>query len=191
MNFLETTLLSNTLYTTDRDKTFERGIVHSDAKAVLPDSMREEVLESYCNYIEVDSQNPVNLENSFVISSWAPTAQEPDVKGKLPMLVTYNAEEKLKNTKTDWVSTSREAHPCLTFLQLGSSVMLWPVLQGARRDSTFFCGSAVLPANGHDLSFLSGLVAASELGAPYPFPNDKNALADFVRLRKMMLSIWA
>lgn len=190
-NAMETTLLSNTLYTTDRDATFERGIVHSSGDAVLPNAFKDEILDSYCNYIEVDSTNPTNLENSFVISSWAPTAQKPDVKGKLPMLVTYNADKKLEGVDTEWVSTSREAHPCLTFLQLGSSVMLWPVLQGARRDSTYFCGSAVLPANGHDLSFLSGLVAASELGAPYPFPNNKNAYSDYLRLRNMMLSIWA
>ena len=107
------------------------------------------------------------------------------------MLVTYNADDKLKHSKTEWVSTSREAHPCLTWMQLGSSVTLWPLLQGARNEQTYFCGSAVLPANGHDLSFLSGLVAAAELGAPYPFPGNTEAHADYLRLRSMMLGLWA
>ena len=33
----------------------------------------------------------------------------------------------------------------------------------------YFCGSTVTPGNGHDLSFLSGLVAASECGADFPY----------------------
>ncbi|CAK9006429.1 8-desaturase) [Durusdinium trenchii] len=191
LNGLETTLLSHTLYTTDRDKTFERGTAHTNATAVFPDEFKAEILDEYCNYIEVDARNPRNLENSFVISSWAPTMQAPHLRGKLPMMVTYNADKKLENVETEWVSTSREAHPCLTMKQLASSTTCWPMLQGARNGQTYFCGSAVLPANGHDMSFLSGLVAANELGAPYPFSHDPVATGDFERMRKLMLWFWA
>ncbi|GBG31197.1 L-amino-acid oxidase [Hondaea fermentalgiana] len=193
LNALESTLLDNIMYTTDRDKTFEKGVVHSDADAVLPSQYKDEVLESYCNYVEVDAKNPREIENSFVISSWAPTVRHPDVQGKRAMLVSYNADSKLDAAGTDaeWVSTSREAHPCLTLFQLASSVVCWPFLQGARNGQTYFCGSAVLPANGHDLSFLSGVVAANELGAPYPFAHDPTAHDDYLRLRKLMLRFWA
>jgi len=190
LGWLEELVFTRTLYTVDRDKTFERGTVHSVARAVVPDKFRDEVLADYCNYIEVDSNKPENLENTFVISSWAPTAQEPGLKGKLPMLVTYNADKKLENEDTEWTVTSREAHPCLTTWQMFASNVLWPLLQGTRHQQTYFCGSACTPGNGHDLSFLSGLVAASQLGGDFPFDYDPNAKADFERLRSMMFSIW-
>jgi len=185
-NSLETTLLSNTLYTTDRDLTFERGSAHSDADAIFPPQFKDEILNSYCNYIEVNSKKPKRLENSFVLSSWAPTTQLPEVKGKLPMVVTYNADKKLENVDVQWVSTSREGHPCLTMLQLASSVAFWPLLQGQRAGQTFFCGSAVLPANGHDLSFVSGLAVAERFGAPYPFPGHLEAKDDLNKLNTIM-----
>mmetsp|Transcript_4607 Transcript_4607/g.10064 ORF Transcript_4607/g.10064 Transcript_4607/m.10064 type:complete len:366 (-) Transcript_4607:58-1155(-) len=191
LNWMETNILSTTLYTTDRDTTFEKGVAHSKPHAVLPEKYQKEIMNAYCNYIEVESSNPREIENSFVISSWAPTTQTPDVKGKRPMLVTYNADKKLENEETEWISTSKEAHPCLTTWQMICSVILWPFLQGARNEQTYFCGSAVLPGNGHDLSFLSGLVAADEFGADYPFEDNENAKADYLRLRQMMLSIWA
>lgn len=190
LNWLEGALLRNTMYTTDRDKTFERGTAHAQAAAVLPAAFREEILSSYANYIEVDAENPRSLENSFVLSSWAPPMQLPHRRGRKPMLVSYNADAKLEGLPTEWVSTSREAHPCLTLLQLGASVAAWPLLQGSRKGRTYFCGSAVLPANGHELSFVSGLVAASKLGAPYPFPEAQAARDDFDRLRSMMLRFW-
>lgn len=191
LDALESFMLNNTMYTTDRDKTFEKGVVHSNADAVLPDHYKSEILGAYCNYVEVEAKNPQNIENSFVISSWAPTTRH--LNGKLPMLVTYNADDKLDKagTQADWVSTSREAHPCLTLFQLTSSVTGWPVLQGSRQGQTYFCGSAVLPANGHDLSFTSGVVAATQLGAPYPFEYDRDAHEDYMRLRSLMLQFWA
>jgi len=182
-SWLESFLLRQTLYTTDRDKTFERGIVHTQSAATIPAAHRDDVMREYCNYIEV--KEPGDLENSFVISSWAPTAEE------FPMLVTYNADKKLDGLDTEWVSTSREAHPCLTTWQMMSTTVLWPLLQGRRNAKCYFCGSAVLPGNGHDLSFLSGIVAATELGANYPFQKNKMAQQDFDRLRGMMLSAWA
>lgn len=189
--WLESYLLRNITYTVDRDKTFERGVVHSDANAVFPKELRAQLLEHHCNYMEVDGANPTNMENHFIISSWAPTATEPQVKGKLPMLVSYNCEEKLRNVKAEWTVTSRDAHPCLTMWQSGTSVALWPLLQGFRNKQVYYCGSAFTPGNGHDLSLLSGFVVASELGAPYPFPESKEGSADFARLRRMMLGMWA
>ena len=168
----------------DRDKTFEQGIVHTDG-TVLPQEFRKDLLEHHCNYMEIDGKKPHVMENHFIISSWAPTAHA--VKDKMAMLVTYNAEEKTKNVDAEWTVTSKEAHPCLTIFQMMSSIILWPTLQGARNNQVFFAGSAISAGNGHDLSLLSGFVAANLLtGTPYPFPTVKNGVADFERLKKMM-----
>ena len=52
----------------------------------------------------------------------------------------------------------------------------------------YYCGTFTTPEGGHDLSFMSGLVAAHAVGAPYPFPRDNlEAVADFGLMQKMML----
>lgn len=191
LKWLEDYLLRNIKYTVDRDKTFERGMVHSNADAVFPPELKHQLLNEHCNYMEVDGANPESMENHFILSSWAPTASGPEVKGKLPMLVSYNCEDKLKGVKAEWTVTSRDAHPCLTMWQSAATMALWPVLQGFRDKQVYYCGSAFTPGNGHDLSLLSGFVVASELGAPYPFPHHKQGQADFDRLRGMMLGPWA
>ena len=113
------------------------------------------------------------------------------MKGKKAMLVTYAEAERTDAVDSEWTVTSREAHPCLTTWQMLSATQLWPLFQGSREGAAYFCGSAVTPGNGHDLSFLSGVVAAGELGAPFPYPGRSAAVADYGRLRRMMLSWWA
>ena len=187
---LEGILLRNTIYTVDRDKTFEQGVVHSDAR-VFPEKFREELLDKHCNYMVVNGKNPRDVENHFIISSWAPTVTTPQLKGKKSMLVSYNCPEKTDKVEAEWTVTSREAHPSLTMTQMAASIAVWPILQGFRNRQVYYCGSAFTPGNGHDLSLLSGFVAASEVGAEYPFPNVPHAKEDFLRLRKMMLGMWA
>ena len=46
--------------------------------------------------------------------------------------------------------------------------------------------STCLPGNGHDLSFLGGVVIACAIGADYPFEGDAPARRDFVDMRKFM-----
>jgi hypothetical protein len=59
-------------------------------------------------------------------------------------------------------------------------------LQGKR--GMYYCGTFTTPEGGHDLSFMSGLVAARAVGAPYPFPHDNaEAVADFNQMQRMML----
>jgi hypothetical protein len=58
--------------------------------------------------------------------------------------------------------------------------------QGLHDSVVWFAGSATTPGNGHDLSFLSGLIVAKKLGAEYPFAHDAAAAADFERLRSLM-----
>ena len=51
----------------------------------------------------------------------------------------------------------------------------------------WYCASWATPGNAHDLSLLSGFAAAhAAIGAPYPFPDDKLAHRDFLKLRRLM-----
>ena len=59
-------------------------------------------------------------------------------------------------------------------------------LQGMHDGVVYFAGSAMTPGNGHDLSFLSGLIIAKKLGAEYPFAKHSAAASDFERLRSLM-----
>jgi len=191
-HWLERVCLEGVKFTTERDPTFMMGLAHSHAQAICPAHWQDEVMAHYCNYVEVDETRPgpePNLpyvENTFVISSWAPAAQKPDVKGKLPMLVSYNCLDKLADHHVERNVTSYQAHPCLTKFHLMASALFWPMFQGSRQGTVFFCGSTITPGNGHDLSFLSGLVAAAECGAEFPYAGNERALGDFFKLRKMM-----
>jgi len=194
-HWLEAACLSKVMYTYERDPTFKSGEAHSQAQAVCPTEWKDEILSHYCNYVEVDSTKPgpalsphlPYVENTFVISSWCPPAQQPEVQGKLPMLVSYNCHDKLHGLPTERPVTSFEAHPCLTKFHLAASNLFWPLLQGSRGGTVYYCGHTVTPGNGHDLSLLSGLVAAAECGAEFPYLGDKNAAGDFEKLRKMMM----
>jgi predicted NAD/FAD-binding protein len=56
------------------------------------------------------------------------------------------------------------------------------------KDGIHYCGTFTTPEGGHDLSFMSGLVAAHAIGAPYPFSQEnRSAVADFRQMQKMML----
>ena len=77
------------------------------------------------------------------------------------------------------------SHPCFSTRNLLIfGALRW--IQG--RHGVYYCGSYSTPGNGHDLSLLSGLVAASAAcGAPYPFEETPGAARDFRLLRGLML----
>ena len=192
-------VLSKISYTESRDRMFLRGSAHSDASRVLPSKFKNELLKEYCNYVEVqrgesssnddDDSDTVRYENSFIISSWCPPTLAPGVKGKRPMLVSYNCEERLEGGDINLYERNvngKEAHPCLTMTNLALSNVVWPWFQGMQDGRVYFCGSYVTPGNGHDLSMLSGLVVASKIGAKYPFQNNDKASEDFFLLQKLM-----
>ena len=103
------------------------------------------------------------------------------------MLVSYNCREKLTGHKIERPVTSFEGHPCLTKFHLMASALFWPMLQGSREGTVYFCGSTVTPGNGHDLSYLSGLVAAGACGAAFPYQEHRHAAADYDKLKGMMM----
>mmetsp|Transcript_116587 Transcript_116587/g.267607 ORF Transcript_116587/g.267607 Transcript_116587/m.267607 type:complete len:171 (+) Transcript_116587:77-589(+) len=164
------------------------GVVHSDSAAVIEEYCRKEVLARGCNYIRCipdSSHTGVRYENTFVLSSWAPGMQG-SAAGSRDMLVSYNAQERLQNSDVETSVTSKESHPSLTTMNVFFSQFFWPTRQGSRAGRFYFCGSAVTPGNGHDLSLTSGFAVAHALGADFPFPENELALEDFGRVRRMM-----
>ena len=173
---------------------FKIGVVHSSPQRVIPDDLCAEAMSSYCNFVSTVEdphtvEGPLNVQNSFILSSWVP---QPNARRPRPMLVSWNCGEALKDAELERNVTSEEAHPCLTRWQLFATAMLWPRCQGGRRGAgagngcAYFCGSAITPGNGHDLSFLSGICVTAKLGCTHPFPEDLNSWTDFERLNSLL-----
>lgn len=174
----ERQLLSSVQYTEDTDESFLQASVHSDA-SVLPEQYRDTLLKEYANYIEVitESDGRLRYENTFIVSSWAPTARN----ATLPMLVSYNTHKPIATIDKQF--SNRRAHPALSAKNLLIAYALRRI-QGRR--GIYYCSSYTTPGNGHDLSLLSGLAVAAALGAPYPFAEDAAARQDFEHLYRWM-----
>jgi predicted NAD/FAD-binding protein len=174
--WLQTLLFSKAQYVDDVDPTFSRFIVHSDT-SILPEEHRARILSDYNTYSEIDGTGA--LECTFVIS-----AQNPSTKNAgVPMLVTFNSKKAIGEVK----KRIELPHPTHTMSLRNLIIMsLMKFLQG--KGDLYYCGTFTTPEGGHDLSFMSGLVAASAIGAPYPFAGKSpNAVADFNQMQRMML----
>lgn len=173
--WLERRLLSRVEYVDDVDRTFSRFTVHSDTRA-LPEKDRDRILSSYNTYVEVDPAG--RLECTFVLSAGNPNLRE---LGR-PMLVTFNSRKRI-----DPVASFDLPNPTHTLsLRNLLNMLLLRHIQGRR--GIYYCSGYTTPEGAHDLSFLSGLVAARALGADYPFdPSERYALADFRQMYRMML----
>jgi len=177
-SLLEYILLYWVGYTDDHDKTFNEGIIHSDSSIIPPD-YRRDVLDRYANYVELTRSNPqapLVVENNFIVSSWIPGI----AKHEQTMIISYNTTKQIENPVGKVYNL--RAHPDLNFINLGIGMLL-RLCQGHK--NTYYCGCYATPGNGHDLSFLSGLVVANTIGAPYPFSN-KDAKEDFTKLATIM-----
>lgn len=173
-------LLARVRYVEAEDSTFTEGHAHADA-SVLPAAHRARILSDYCTFIDlVEREGRRRWENHFVVSSWAPIARGTGAT----MLVYYDKPAGRVLEGESFGFSNRGAHPELSLPNLLVARRL-RAQQG--RDHLYYCGSYVTPGNGHDLSLLSGFVAASAIGAAYPFPDDEAAYADYLLLRRMML----
>lgn len=175
-SWLQRMLLGNAEYVDDVDPTFSSFVVHSDT-SVLPEPHRERILAGFNTYSEIDEQG--SLECTFVIS-----AQNPSTKNEgVPMLVTFNSKKSLNQVQ----KRIDLPHPTHTMSLRNLLIMsMMRFLQG--RGDVYYCGTFTTPEGGHDLSFMSGLVAAYAIGAPYPLPRDNpRAVADFNQMQRLML----
>jgi predicted NAD/FAD-binding protein len=174
--WLQRLLLGRVRYVDDVDRTFSRFVVHSDT-SIFPEAHRERILSDYNTYTEVDPEG--RLECTFVVSAHNPALKD---LGR-PMLVTFNSKKAIGRIEAEF-ELPNPTHR----LSLGNlatmSMLRW--LQG--RQGIHYCGSFTTPEGGHDLSFLSGLVAARSIGAAYPFALDASpAVADYRQMQRIML----
>ena len=175
-SWLQRLLFSKAQYVDDVDPTFSRLVVHSDA-SILPEKHRERILADFNTYSEIDEVGA--LECTFVIS-----AQNPSIKDEgVPMLVTFNSKKAIGSVQ----KRIELPHPTHTMSLRNLIIMsMMRFVQG--KDGMHYCGTFTTPEGGHDLSFMSGLVAANAIGAPYPFSLDNPiAVADFNQMQRMML----
>lgn len=174
--WLERTLLSRVHYVDDHDSTYGRCVIHSDA-SIFPEKDRDEILANYNTYLETDEQG--RLECTFVLSAGNPNLAPHGH----PMLVTFNSHKAIDRVEGEL--TLPRANPELSLHNL-MNVVLFRAIQGKR--GIHYCGSYTTPEGAHDLSFLSGLVAARTLGADYPFDlDDHGAVEDYHQLQRLML----
>ncbi|MGB5808996.1 MAG: FAD-dependent oxidoreductase, partial [Polyangiales bacterium] len=174
--WLQRVLLGNSQYVDDVDPTFSKFVVHSDA-TIFPEAHREEICSNFNTYVELDDDG--SLECTFVLSSKYPGLHEFGV----PMLVTFNSKKAIGEVR----KRIDLPHPNHT-LSLRNLIIMSAMrfLQG--KNDIFYCGTFTTPEGGHDLSFMSGLVAARAVGAPYPLPRrSEDAHADYHQMQKMML----
>ncbi|MBW1761445.1 MAG: NAD(P)-binding protein [Deltaproteobacteria bacterium] len=176
-SWLQRLLLSNAEYVDDVDPSFSRFVIHSDT-SIFPEKHRQRILSDFNTYSEIDEAGA--LECTFVISAQNPSTKDEGV----PMLVTFNSKKAIDKVQ----KRIDLPHPTHT-MSLRNMIIMSMIrfLQG--KDGIHYCGTFTTPEGGHDLSFMSGLVAAHAIGAPYPFSQDNSdAVADFKQMQKMMLT---
>ena len=174
--WLQRALLGNTRYVDDIDPTFAKFVIHSDT-SVLPEPHRERILSSFNTYSEVDRTGA--LECTFVISAQNPSTKDAGI----PMLVTFNSRKAIDKVQRR-VDLPHSVHAVSLRNLLIMTMSRY--LQG--KDGIYYCGTFTTPEGAHDLSFMSGLVAAQAVGAPYPFSVDnREAVQDFRLMQRMML----
>ena len=161
---LERYILSSIRY---ESELHNHTIVHSDA-AVLPDNAVMP-LETRSNHIEQYGARPDNYEITYIMHNQQPWANPSDK----PCLVTYNPISKIDERKI--VDRWWFQHIVHDVRHVAWLVNLFQFIQGRRR--TWHCGAHTL-VNSQETCFVSGLAAATQLGADYPF-DDARARRSF------------
>ena len=200
-------LVGGVTYAEGRDRTMMVGKLHRDC-AVLPAEHVRVVREKYANFVDVKREGKLlYYHNTFVLSSWLPVVREAEQKLAMkhgdfdPMFITYFSDEHpapdfepmpsvaAPSSSSSSSSSSsvhvdnRLHHPSLSVRN--STIGLLLRLENGV-GGLYFCGSAFSPANGHDISLLSGFAVAESIGAAFPNGNDEAAKRDFNRLKRYM-----
>ena len=153
--FLERYILSSIRY---ESELHNHTVVHSDS-SVLPDS-EVKPLETRSNHIEQYGARPDNYEITYIMHNQQPWAKRSDK----PCLVTYNPISRIdekKIVKKWWFQ-----HIVHDVRHVVLLVSLFRFVQGRRR--TWHCGAHTL-INSQETCLVSGLAAATQIGADYPF----------------------
>ncbi|MYK27033.1 MAG: NAD(P)-binding protein [Dehalococcoidia bacterium] len=156
--FLERSILSSIRY---ESELHNHTVVHSDA-SVLPDN-EVKPLTTRSNHIEQYGARPDNYEITYIMHNQQPWAQESDK----PCLVTYNPISPIDESKV--VKKWWFQHIVHDVRHVAVTANIFRFIQGKRR--TWHCGAHTL-VNAQETCFVTGLAAARQLGADYPFEAD-------------------
>ncbi|MCY4516617.1 MAG: FAD-dependent oxidoreductase [Acidimicrobiaceae bacterium] len=152
---LERFLLSSIRY---ESELHNHAIVHSD-DSVLPDN-EVQCLSTRSNHIEQYGARPDNYEITYIMHNqqpWAHTSERP-------CLVTYNPISQIDDAKV--VKRWWFQHIVHDVRHVALLVPLFRFIQGKRR--SWHCGAHTL-INSQETCFVTGLAAATQIGADYPF----------------------
>ena len=133
-------------------------LVHSDS-SVLPDN-EARPLETRSNHIEQYGMRPDNYEITYIMHNQQPWVNRSDK----PCLVTYNPISEIDREKI--IGRWWFQHIVHDIRHVAWLIHLVRFIQGKRR--TWHCGAHTL-VNSQETCFVSGLAAAKQIGADYPF----------------------
>ena len=163
-SMLERCILSSVRY---ESELHNHAIVHSDS-SVLPKS-DVKALTTRSNHIEQYGARPDNYEITYIMHNQQPWSGRSDK----PCLVTYNPISRIDERKI--VGRWWFQHVVHDVRHVAILVPLFRFIQGRRR--TWHCGAHTL-INSQETCFVSGLAAARQIGADYPF-DDPEARRSF------------
>ena len=152
---LERRLLASVRY---ESELHNHTIVHSDA-SVLPDN-EVKPLTTRSNHIEQYGTRPDNYEITYIMHNQQPWAKRSDK----PCLVTYNPITPIDDAKI--VKRWWFQHIVHDVRHVALTVNAFRFVQGRRR--TWHCGAHTL-INSQETCLVTGLAAARQIGADYPF----------------------
>jgi len=152
---IESSILSSIRY---ESELHNHTVVHSDA-SVLPDS-DVRALDTRSNHIEQYGARPDNYEITYIMHNQQPWAKRSDK----PCLVTYNAISPIDESKI--IKKWWFQHVVHDVRHIAILIHLFRFIQGKRR--SWHCGAHTL-INSQETCFVTGLIAARQLGADYPF----------------------
>ena len=152
---LERYLLSSIRY---ESELHNHTVVHSDS-SVLPDN-EVKPLTTRSNHIEQYGARPDNYEITYIMHNQQPWASQSDK----PCLVTYNPISPIDESKI--IKRWWFQHIVHDVRHMAVLVSLFRFVQGKRR--TWHCGAHTL-INSQETCFVTGLAAATQIGADYPF----------------------
>ena len=161
---LERWLLSSVRYDSELHN---HAVVHSDA-SVLPDN-EARPLATRSNHIEQYGARPDNYEITYIMHNQQPWANASD----RPCLVTYNPVSPIDEERV--VQRQWFQHVVHDVRHIAMLVPMFRFIQGRRR--TWHVGAHTL-VNSQETCLVTGLAAARQLGADYPF-DDPEARAMF------------
>ena len=162
--FLERYVLSSIRY---ESELHNHTVVHSDP-SVLPDN-EVNPLKTRSNHIEQYGARPDNYEITYIMHNQQPWANQSD----RPCLMTYNPISQIDERKT--IKKWWFQHIVHDVRHVAWLIHLFRFIQGKKR--TWRCGAHTL-VNSQETCLVSGLAAARQIGADYPF-DDPEARRSF------------